>query len=214
MICSILVGHFGKCLPGFEGLGIFLSYVYLGLNTHIVFHGKQNKFKPFEVEPYRGRGVPGRGATPARDSGLPRAPCSSEAPGTRGLTPAPCLGLEPGGRERPSAPWLQVKPGCRGHSLSLAGVTPLPGSPCCFIVTGTLLLDLEMSRGQSPAPCFQPPVLSRGQPPDPGSRYHPLYLTPVRLYLIHIPPILRLFHGVIYFFGESTYENMPRNMDV
>ena len=50
-----------------------------------------------------------------------------------------------------------------------------------LVIPGTLLLDLELSRGQPPAPCLQPHVLSRGQPPDPGD--HPLYLTPVRLYL-------------------------------
>ena len=43
-------------------------------------------------------------------------------------------------------------------------------TPCCFIVTGTLVLDKELRRGQLPAPCIEPPVLSRGQPwaPHPG----------------------------------------------
>ena len=43
-------------------------------------------------------------------------------------------------------------------------------TPCCFIVTGTLVLDKELRQGQLPAPCIEPPVLSRGQPwaPHPG----------------------------------------------
>jgi len=49
------------------------------------------------------------------------------------------------------------------------GVIPLPGCPCSFIVTVTLVLDKEFSRGQPPAPCLKPPVLSRGQPPAPAS---------------------------------------------
>jgi len=108
---------------------------------------------------------PWQGGDPGNGQGVTPGPLLYRSARDQGVDPGTLSRLEARGRGETPCPVASSR-------AMMPGSTPvpsqaLPGCPCCFIATGTLLLDLELSRGQPPAPCLQPPVSSRGQLPAP-----------------------------------------------